>query len=64
MSPAAARTRQLWFVGCRRGLRERAELGWVNACGNQARHVRHVDKQVCADAVSDFTHFAQSPTPE
>ncbi len=29
----------------------------VNACGNQARHVRHVDKQVCADAVSDFTHF-------
>ena len=29
----------------------------VNASGNQTGNVRHVDEQVRADAVSDFTHF-------
>ena len=29
----------------------------INACGNQPRNVRHIDEQVCTDAVSDFTHF-------
>ena len=36
---------------------------WVNARGNQARNVRHVDEQVSTDAVCDFTHFAQSTIP-
>ena len=36
----------------------------VNASGNQTGNVRHVDEQVRADAVSDFTHFAQSTMPE
>ncbi len=36
------------------GVRNRVR---INAGGNQARHVRHIDEQVSADAVSDFTHF-------
>ena len=36
----------------------------VHAGGDQARHVRHVDEQVSADAVGDFAHLAQSTTPE
>ncbi|MOA40625.1 hypothetical protein D3C78_1625190 [compost metagenome] len=53
---AATRTRQ-GFVGGRRHNVSMWNRVRVNACRNQTGNVRHVNEQVCADAVSDFTHF-------
>ncbi|CCK08080.1 FIG00053978: hypothetical protein [Cronobacter sakazakii 696] len=52
----AARASQRFMSGRGDDVRVRNRVR-VDACGNQARHVRHIDEQVCADAVSDFTHF-------
>ncbi len=53
---AAARTRQGFVGGGGHNVSMRNRVR-VHASGNQACHVRHIDEQVSADAVSDFTHF-------